>query len=212
MYSDDSTQRTLTMPRQQGSPERSPERSPEQTGEQEWNTAAGQGRSSASPLFGSRSLPQEAMPGQGRSSSAHETAGTGGTGDATGAGEAANALKRRLLDAVMSFLEAAEGRYTYHQAQLIRLACCGLDSAERIEEARYVLERAWQSADSRPASLPVSDAFNDSIMDLIESQADALSYCEGEILRRAARGCNRTELEEIAFLLRRAHSGLQTQA
>lgn len=120
-----------------------------------------------------------------------------------------DAVQARLLDAVMTFLESAEGRFTYHQAQLIRLACCGLNTTARLDEAWYVLERALLSADTRPASLPVQDAFNDSIMDLIETQADALSYCEGEILRRAARGCNRTELEEIAYLLRRARAALQ---
>ncbi len=105
-------------------------------------------------------------------------------------------------DVIMAFLEGAEQRMNFHQAELIRLACQGF-TARRIARAQYVLDRALQLADTRPATLPIEDSFNDYVMDFIEN-ADTLTYHEAEFLRRVARGCNREELLEANYLLARA--------
>ena len=95
-------------------------------------------------------------------------------------------------DVIMAFLEGAESRLNFHQAELIRLACQGF-TKRRIAKAQYILDRALQFADTRPATLPVDDAFNGYIMDFIE-EADNLTYHEAEFLRRVDRGCNREDL------------------
>lgn len=105
-------------------------------------------------------------------------------------------------DVIMAFLEGAESRLNFHQAELIRLACQGF-TRKRIARAQYVLNRALQLADTRPASISIDDPFNGYIMDFIE-EADNLTYHEAEFLRRVARGCNREDLNEANYLLARA--------
>ena len=105
-------------------------------------------------------------------------------------------------DVIMAFLEGAESRLNFHQAELIRLACQGF-TRKRIARAQYVLNRALQLADARPASISIDDPFNGYIMDFIE-EADNLTYHEAEFLRRVARGCNREDLNEANYLLARA--------
>ncbi|WP_144268440.1 hypothetical protein [Desulfovibrio sp. An276] len=105
-------------------------------------------------------------------------------------------------DVIMAFLEGAESRLNFHQAELIRLACQGF-TRKRIARAQYVLNRALQLADTRPASISIDDPFNGYIMDFIE-EADSLTYHEAEFLRRVSRGCNREDLNEANYLLARA--------
>lgn len=105
-------------------------------------------------------------------------------------------------DVIMAFLEGAESRLNFHQAELIRLACQGF-TRKRIARAQYILNRALQLADTRPASISIDDPFNGYIMDFIE-EADNLTYHEAEFLRRVARGCNREDLNEANYLLARA--------
>ena len=105
-------------------------------------------------------------------------------------------------DVIMAFLEGAESRLNFHQSELIRLACQGF-TPRRIARAQYILNRALQLADTRPASISIDDPFNGYIMDFIE-EADNLTYHEAEFLRRVARGCNREDLNEANYLLARA--------
>lgn len=115
----------------------------------------------------------------------------------------ADILKERE-DQAMSFLEGAEGSFSYHQAALIRLACRGLTSEAAFNKAQYVLDRAKAVAHARSATMPIENAFNDYIMDFVENEAWHLSYFEADIIRRTARGCNSEELREIQYLLDRA--------
>ncbi len=109
-----------------------------------------------------------------------------------------------LGDAAMNFLESAEHMFTYHQAELIRLACGGLSQPGVLAQARYVLDRALALSFRRSPALPGDDAFNDSIMDFVERESRRMTYLEAEIVRRAARGCDEDSLHEIAYLLDRA--------
>ncbi len=113
-----------------------------------------------------------------------------------------------LDNMAMNFLEGAEEAFTYHQAELIRLAYLGLNTENAIQAAQFVLERARNLAPNRPMARKIDDPFNEYISDFVEQAAGHLSFVEAEIIRRAARGCDSESIEELQYLLNRALKAL----
>lgn len=113
-----------------------------------------------------------------------------------------------LDNMAMNFLEGAEAAFTYHQAELIRLAYLGLNTENAIQAAQFVLERARNLAPNRPMARKIDDPFNEYISDFVEQAAGHLSFVEAEIIRRAARGCDSESIEELQYLLNRALKAL----
>lgn len=113
---------------------------------------------------------------------------------------------KRLEDACMTFLESTEGRLTYHQAQLMRLACEGFDSHDVLDRAGYILNRARLVCEGRPEALPIEDAMNRQVMDFLEKDGWSLEFHEWEVIRLVCRGCDKRTLDEIAFVLERART------
>ncbi len=113
---------------------------------------------------------------------------------------------KRLEDACMTFLESVEGRLTYHQAQLMRLACEGFDSHDVLDRAGYILNRARLVCEGRPEALPVEDSMNRQVMDFLEKDGWSLEFHEWEVIRLVCRGCDERTLNEIAFVLERART------
>lgn len=109
-----------------------------------------------------------------------------------------------LDNMAMSFLEGAEAEFTYHQAELIRLAYLGLKTKNAIEAAQFVLDRARNLAPHRPKARTIDDPLNEYISDFVEQESGHLSYVEAEIIRRAARGCDSESIDELQYLLNRA--------
>lgn len=107
-------------------------------------------------------------------------------------------------DRAMAFIEHAEKRLTYHQSELIRLTCQGLNDVSALDAVQYLIDRAFRVADHNETSLDISDSFNDDIMDFVEHEAGHLTYVEAEIIRRAARGRDADTLQEIQYLINRA--------
>lgn len=116
---------------------------------------------------------------------------------------------RRMEDACMAFLERTEGRLTYHQAQLVRLACEGFGSEDTLDRADYILNRARLVSDGRPAAIPVDDPLNGTVMDFLESEGWSLDFYEWETIRLISRGCDAVTLAETAFVLERARRRLE---
>lgn len=121
--------------------------------------------------------------------------GTDGSGDDAG---------DTLYDRAMLFLEGADDMLTYHQAELVRVACYGFDKEGPLHEAQYLLNRASRLAAERDPERPVEDRFNDYIMDFVERESEHLSYLEAEFVRRAARGLDARSIVELQYLLDRA--------
>ncbi len=113
-----------------------------------------------------------------------------------------------LDNMAMNFLEGAEAEFTYHQAELIRLAYLGLNTENAIQAAQFVLDRARNLAPSRPKAREIGDPFNMYISDFVEQASGHLSYVEAEIIRRAARGCDSESIDELQYLLNRALKAL----
>lgn len=109
-----------------------------------------------------------------------------------------------LDNLTMNFLEGGEDEFTYHQAELIRIACLGLTTPDAVQAAQFVLNRARRLAPERSPAKKIHDPFNDYIMDFVEQEAAHLTYVEAEIIRRAARGCDMESIDEIQYLLHRA--------
>ncbi len=118
-------------------------------------------------------------------------------------------LDENALDNMaMNFLEGAEAQFTYHQAELIRLAYLGLNTEYSIQAAQFMLERARRLAPKRPMAKKIDDPFNEYISDFIEQASGHLSFIETEIIRRAARGCDSESIDELQYLLNRARKAL----
>ncbi len=113
-----------------------------------------------------------------------------------------------LDNMAMNFLEGAEAEFTYHQAELIRLAYLGLNTENAIQAAQFVLDRARRLAPNRPGARKIDDPFNEYISDFVEQASGHLSYVEAEIIRRAARGCDNESIDELQYLLNRALKAL----
>ncbi len=118
-------------------------------------------------------------------------------------------LDENALDNMaMNFLEGAEAEFTYHQAELIRLAYLGLNTEYAIQAAQFMLERARRLAPKRPEAKKIDDPFNEYISDFIEQASGHLTIIETEIIRRAARGCDSESIDELQYLLNRALKAL----